>query len=76
MSKASLVLIIIGVFVLIFAIVLTISPMLSPIPIPNPSNMAYDWFSGIGRAFIIGLLYVVGFGFIVTGLFIAKRDDE
>jgi hypothetical protein len=75
-SKTSLILIVIGFFVLIFAVVLTIIPMLSPILIPNPSNIAYDWFSGIGRAFIIGLIYVVAFVLIVAGLFVAKREDE
>ena len=57
MGKGPLVLIIIGLFALIFAIVLTIIPVISPIVIPNPANMGNYWFSGIVRAFVIGVLY-------------------
>lgn len=75
MGKVSLFLIIIGLVILLPAIILTIIPVIFPAFIPNPTHIEYDWF-GIVRAFVIGLLYVVAFGFIVLGLIIVKRDSE
>jgi hypothetical protein len=75
MGKVSLFLIFIGLVFLLPAIVLTIIPVIFPAFIPNPSRIEYDWL-GIVRIFVMGLLYVLAFGFIVLGLIIVKRDSE
>ncbi len=71
MGKVSLFLMAIGIIAIVPAIILTIIALLFPPFILNLSN----WF-GILKVFVIGLLYVVAFGFIVLGLIVIKRDKE
>ena len=76
MGKVSMAFIVIGLAFLLPAIVLTVIPFIAPIVFPNPSNLALDWFNGIIRAFVLGVLYVVALGFIIFGVIIVKRDSE
>ena len=64
MGKVSMFLIIIGLVFLVPANILTIIPVIFPAFIPKPTHIEYDWF-GIVRVFVMGLLFVVAFGFIV-----------
>jgi uncharacterized membrane protein len=65
MGKVSLFLIVIGLVALAPAVILTIIQVVSPVFISNRSNIGYDWLSSIVIAFVIGVLYVVAFGFQV-----------
>lgn len=71
MGKVSTSLIVVGLFPLMPAIVLTIVSVVFPAFIPDTY-----WFNNIVRAFIIGLLFIVAFAFIILGLIIVKRDSE
>ncbi len=71
MGKVSLYLIGIGMVALVPAVILTIISLVFPAFVINQFN----WF-GILRVFVIGLLYLVAFGFIVLGFIIVKRDKE
>jgi hypothetical protein len=71
MGKVSLYLIGIGIVALVPAVILTIISLVFPAFVLNQSN----WL-GILRVFVIGLLYLVAFGFIVLGFIIVKRDKE
>lgn len=67
---------IVGVILFGIAIYLTLIPMVSPTVIPNPSNIGYDWFTGIVRAITIALLYVGAFGFIALSVILTRRGEE
>jgi hypothetical protein len=71
MGKVSLYLIGIGIVALVPAAILTIISLVFPAFVLNQSN----WL-GILRVIVIGLLYLVAFGFIVLGFIIVKRDKE
>jgi hypothetical protein len=68
MGKVSMFLIAFGLVFLVSAVVLTIISVIFPAFIPNAYNFV--------KAFVVGLLYVIAFGFIVLDLIIVKRDSE
>jgi hypothetical protein len=76
MGKVSTAFISIGLVFLLPAIALTVIPLIAPMVTQNLSNLAFDWFSGFVRAIVLGVLYVVAFGFTVLGVIILKRDSE
>ena len=71
MGKVSLFLIVIGLVFLVPGIILTIIALFFPLFTPNQSN----WL-GIVIVFVIGLLFAIGFAFLILGLIITKLDKE